>query len=290
MRALPSIFKFSAIWNILPFYGEVKQWMWLLNWLNSKTFDIWLKYKDAFIEWGYQYRSERLITLDWSDCEYLNDHYMYYKHFYLKEESLKNLVLHHLDYHNIDIITLVEVSDKIEYAFRLSIFHREKLPDYIPAVNWWKSKENLINLNMVARPEASIARLIELIKTEAVSLYKLQGVIVASIMKSPVLRFETKSGIYERKQISKFTWKDPKCWCKPVKFLTTNISNENMTNKLDALKMFSSISEMLIVNNESYFIENISIFHHIFDLIHKYKKLQIRFQNINAKFSEKKMN
>ena len=49
---LPKIFKFSMLWNILPYFGFLHEWKWILQSLNKKTQMMWNLNKDAFIYWG----------------------------------------------------------------------------------------------------------------------------------------------------------------------------------------------------------------------------------------------
>ena len=49
---LPEIFKFSVLWNILPYFGFLHEWKWILQSLNKETQMMWNLNKDAFIYWG----------------------------------------------------------------------------------------------------------------------------------------------------------------------------------------------------------------------------------------------
>ena len=52
-----TILKFSNLWNILPFYGTLPKWMWLLCSLNSTSSKIWNDYSEMFFKWGKNYKS-----------------------------------------------------------------------------------------------------------------------------------------------------------------------------------------------------------------------------------------
>ena len=61
---LPKIFKFSVLWNILPYFGFLHEWKWILQSLNKKTQMMWNLNKDAFIYWGG--RQKFKLTLNYN--------------------------------------------------------------------------------------------------------------------------------------------------------------------------------------------------------------------------------
>ena len=54
-KLLPSIFKFSVLWNILPYYGFLHEWR-ILQQLNTKAKAIWDDNIDAFVWSGKNYK------------------------------------------------------------------------------------------------------------------------------------------------------------------------------------------------------------------------------------------
>ena len=57
-RVLPPIFKFSDLWNILPFYGYLHKWKLLLEWLSKQTQLIWENCEHEFMSKGNEFKSE----------------------------------------------------------------------------------------------------------------------------------------------------------------------------------------------------------------------------------------
>ena len=53
---LPTIFKFSALWNILPYYGYLHEWKAMLELTSIKTNQIWNNHKEAFTYAGRKCR------------------------------------------------------------------------------------------------------------------------------------------------------------------------------------------------------------------------------------------
>ena len=67
---LSSIFKFSCIVNILPFYGSLPKWMLLMKRLSSETELIWKDNKDAFVIAGKKFKDDQDIRILKQIAEY----------------------------------------------------------------------------------------------------------------------------------------------------------------------------------------------------------------------------
>ena len=109
--SLPAIFKFSDLWNILPFYGCLHQWVWLLKQLNSETAKIWEQNEEMFMKWGHDFRDHKYLNVSnfWDKAkEYLNLKYAFFKHFYINDESLSNIFSYSLPEENSNKIWLFE--------------------------------------------------------------------------------------------------------------------------------------------------------------------------------------
>ena len=105
--SLPQIFRFSTLCNILPYYGKLHQWVWMLNWISNKTKKIWRDNKEMFIECGKLYKDQIKLNCEgFSDTarEYILHRYIYYNHFVINNNSLKNLLLYYLPENNSDIV------------------------------------------------------------------------------------------------------------------------------------------------------------------------------------------
>ena len=57
---IPSIFKFSNLCNILPYFGYLHEWKFILELMCIKTRQIWSENKEAFIQWGKKYKKMKI--------------------------------------------------------------------------------------------------------------------------------------------------------------------------------------------------------------------------------------
>ena len=55
---LPQIFKIINIIGVLKYYGYLDGWKRLLTRLNTKTTEVWINHKTAFINYGREYRRD----------------------------------------------------------------------------------------------------------------------------------------------------------------------------------------------------------------------------------------
>ena len=51
-QSLPLIIKFSLLWELLPFYGHLPLWRFLLCSLSTQTKQVWIKNQQAFRKWA----------------------------------------------------------------------------------------------------------------------------------------------------------------------------------------------------------------------------------------------
>ena len=137
-NSLPVAFKFSVLWNILPFYEKLPKWMWLLKLLNSETKKLWEDYENAFLNWGQNYKLEmnsyhnRLNRLS---LEIYKRRQRFYGHFYLKSEQLASYLMSIiLDLRDNTSILLDNTNHEM-FDTDLHFVDESTLQDYIPAVN-----------------------------------------------------------------------------------------------------------------------------------------------------------
>ena len=67
-KKLPPIFKLSLLSKILPYFGYLHDWKWILESINKKTNNIWEENKEVLKYWGRDlklsiYLEDRLIKL-----------------------------------------------------------------------------------------------------------------------------------------------------------------------------------------------------------------------------------
>ena len=132
-NSLPVAFKFSVLWNILPFYEKLPKWMWLLKLLNSETKKLWEDYEQAFLNWGQNYKSE--MNSDGNDIKIFKQRQQFYSHFYLNNDELilnSYRILKELDD---GTFILFNISNHKYFDTEIHFVNESILQDYIPAIN-----------------------------------------------------------------------------------------------------------------------------------------------------------
>ena len=67
MKPIKQMFKFSTIWNILPFYGKLHKWRWMMKILWKQTSQIWNDNEDAFVRCG----SDLKVPKAFNSCRFM---------------------------------------------------------------------------------------------------------------------------------------------------------------------------------------------------------------------------
>ena len=134
-NSLPLIFKFSNLWNILPFYGTLPKWMWLLCSLNSATKKIWNNNREMFFKWGKNYKIRKMISF--SDNQFSKDivqRLMYYSPFSFENIDLKDSIKYKLAYFNINYLYIFESNLENKNLVNLYLSDEESISDYLPTL------------------------------------------------------------------------------------------------------------------------------------------------------------
>ena len=63
-KSLPPIFKLSALYNILPYFGYLHEWKNLLESISTGTNQVWNENKAALMYWGKDYKQEIWLLYD----------------------------------------------------------------------------------------------------------------------------------------------------------------------------------------------------------------------------------
>ena len=66
-KKLPPIFKLSLLSKILPYFGYLHDWKWILESINKKTNDIWDQNKEVLKHWGRDFKLS--LYLDYSSIK-----------------------------------------------------------------------------------------------------------------------------------------------------------------------------------------------------------------------------
>ena len=155
---LPPIFKFSDLWNILPFYGYLHKWKLLLEWLSKETQLIWENCEHEFMSKGKEFKSEL-----WVNGENINMNKRWLDWFKLSSDLFgdwltfrysewKSTILNLFKMINEDEAIILELHDLKDKIHKIHIWKSSKLSTFLPAIlcpsikpntKWFKQSEIL---------------------------------------------------------------------------------------------------------------------------------------------------
>ena len=244
-KSLPQIFKFSNLWNILPFYGSLIKWKALLSCLNSKTNKIWNKYEYAFLKWGQNCRDEKNIKSNnpgYLDIEDISNLHMFYKCFYVPKKSLERI------YKDVrlskDMMLLIDKSEKEDFDYKINIVNRDSISDYVPAINCPNYKEDFQLFDVSTDLESLIRFIKDEVETRAIVVSRIGEQVKVEKIISPLLRFFEKEydiqlELYNKCPLKIWFWK-------PNAMITPFLNENNISRELIKICKFPSIKEMKI--------------------------------------------
>ena len=124
----PQIFKFSWIWNILPYYGSLPKWMLIMRRLSLKTKKIWEENREAFMEAGKELRIDQGIEvlekiIESSSLEDKLEYCWNFDYCYTKKSVARLIILDLVD-RGIDVC--LKMSTKYGYKYNLCLISVEK--------------------------------------------------------------------------------------------------------------------------------------------------------------------
>ena len=138
-NSLPLIFNFSNLWNILPFYGTLPKWMWLLCSLNSATSKIWNDNREMFFKWGKDYKSWKSIYIkDYlsADCDYINHRYMYFDYFGISISNLRSIMNQKIFESKSNIVCILDKGKTKSTLTHMVMVDENNISEYLPASKW----------------------------------------------------------------------------------------------------------------------------------------------------------
>ena len=135
-KKLPSIFKMSVLWNILPYYGHLHRWRRLLEEINTMTKDIWNQNREQLMYIGRDFKRD--IELD-SLNEY--DRYLRPNRRWLDLFSLS--LSYDFRYNKFDFTTLIDnlsedeviiidSHDGIFKGYQIQFWRKDSISDILP--------------------------------------------------------------------------------------------------------------------------------------------------------------
>ena len=140
-NSLQTIFRFSTLANILPFYDYLHRWILLLKRCCKKTSKLWEEYKDMFIYWGKPYRANKNIYRRYfqNSNELILHKYMYFKYFRIfKDYYCKSFIQQLLSQIKSDFVVLFDINDGsyVDIShYKMAYLKKADLSDYIPGEN-----------------------------------------------------------------------------------------------------------------------------------------------------------
>ena len=179
--SLPPIFKFSAVVNVLPYYGNFHHWMWLMKRLSSETMKIWNNNEEAFWNWGREYKEVMIFSKDDLDDEWniLKDlRRKYFQYFNIPIKTLlkrKNDIIHLIQS---KLLVYIEASYTNEDCYMVKLLGMEEESEYLSDTGW---KELISEIREIRLRSANIKSL----------LFKLNNTLEWMIIKEPLNKTHT---------------------------------------------------------------------------------------------------
>ena len=138
---LPSIFKLSTLCNILPYYGYLHEWRFLLGSINTETLNIWDKNRDQLIYFGRFYKKEMLNEEDnknaYERIKYLEktwiDLFSFSFSSYILWEVLVNLYIFTAKL-EMDRVIIIDYHSDLFKEYQLHYWGKDDIHKIVPAV------------------------------------------------------------------------------------------------------------------------------------------------------------
>ena len=139
-NSLQTIFRFSTLVNILPFYDNLHKWMLLLKRCCKKTSKLWEEYEDMFICWGKPYRANKHIYWIYfpNSARLIFHKYMYFKYFHISKIYFDSFIQQILSQIKSNFVVLFDINDGSNvdtYNYKMAYLKKADLSDYIPGEN-----------------------------------------------------------------------------------------------------------------------------------------------------------
>ena len=171
-KSIFSIFNFSWIWNVFPYYGKLPEWMLLMTKLSSKTKKIWEDNQTAFINIGNDFRVDQKIgylskILKAEDIKTKMKYFRYFKNYNIDTKEVKKIIIP-LTSKGINV--LIEKDEDLYSSIKLSLFDKESIPKSI------KESTNFQSAILNKFDVSKIKEIYELMKrTGAIMIRRMNG-------------------------------------------------------------------------------------------------------------------
>ena len=264
LSSLPSIFKMSHLWKILPYYGNFHRWIWIMKNLNKEANSLWDENKQAFINWGELYKGQARICDDnldeckiwekyetnikysWINIEkalsvFKNKELEIFSYFLISEKILKMFLNKALNILSEDMAiifdnSLIKHAIEISYSsnqsnkyceYKMIYWNKSNIPKYFPSFEWPNFAINIWNFNRNTS-KSLFESIIKGVLTYPVILQKSSEGIKTTQIKSQTIILPTKESTDSSYPyiVSKYSnWRDQYCWWKPTKICIESQTN-----------------------------------------------------------------
>ena len=186
------MFEFPIMCNVLPFYGKLQKWVWLLKGLSKGTGLMFDKNRNAFMKWGEEYRGEKSLSIEnlAEGIDFLLQNWWLYEWFYLNELTLYKIFKSEIFKYDKSAVIFIEKSDQSNFEFKFALTYDDMAPKYIPSIKWENSKFVIESLKPILLSEFPVKDLRSKIEQYAIKIeIDSNSLAQIKILLSPAIRF-----------------------------------------------------------------------------------------------------
>ena len=251
-NGLPLIFKFSMLWNILPYYDNLHKWKLLLSQLNKGTQTIWDENKEAFIYSGRNFKAERSIlndmNLEIADRDSI-DLFLLYSLIETHWISNQQKLLLLMDKLREDEVIIWDIHKSHFNRFQIYISKEEYILNILPAVNCSLFKKEIKSFNEL-ESEKLFTHISNLLFSKSVVINKWDSKVEvwSSFSSNLKISNDSKLGFNDKTFFDTISnkWETDNCSCKPIRLCINANMNENKISLKDLLSFIYNIEEIQI--------------------------------------------
>ena len=254
-KKLPPIFKMSALWNILPYYGHIHRWRRLLEKINTETKDIWDQNREQLKYIGKDFKRE--IEVDklkknashlrpnrsWIDLLSLSLSYNFYNNnfdFTILSDNLSK-----------DEVIVIDSHDDIFKAYQIYFWSKDTISDILPAIECpsFKSETKILKasekkeIRKIIEDQSHIKSIVIENIDEELSINPVYGESI-KIIPSHLDFLSYKLIILEKLKERYKLWEIGDCACKPKKIRVEVNNFKGFWNTIEELGRFSNINDV----------------------------------------------
>ena len=264
-KKLPSIFKMSVLWNILPYYGHIHRWRRLLEKINTETKEIWDQNREQLMHIGKDFKRE--IELDnlkeftehlrpnrsWLDLFVLSLSYRFQGYEVDFTNLIKNL--------NEDEVIIIDSHDDIFKGYQIHFWNKDRISDILPAIKcpMFKSEIMIPNTNEINKISQFIY---DQNNTKSIVIEKTDYKLCINLVYDDIIKITPRTffSFHQTKLFDKLKkryklWKIDDCVCKPKKIRVLVDDFKGFRNTIEDLEKASNINDVklgILIKFKSY--------------------------------------